>query len=142
MRFTSQHSSVGRMVLTVTGLCLAASLIAQQPDHAKAEGLARRAGERLQSLQREADQLASDEKTLLNELRTFEVQRQIKTEELTRITKEADAAVSELAAATDRIAALENRAVVERPDIRARLVEMYKLGRARYLRMMLSTSDV
>ena len=44
---------------------LAASAAAQQPDRARTEALARRAAERLQSLQREADRLANQERTLM-----------------------------------------------------------------------------
>src|SRR4051794_23072425 len=54
---------------------------AQAPDRARTEALARRAGERLVALQREADRLAREEGTLLNNLRKLEVERQIRTEE-------------------------------------------------------------
>ena len=51
--------------------------------------MARRAAERLQALQREADRLASDERTLLGDLRKLEVERQIKAEELKRVDADA-----------------------------------------------------
>src|SRR5215470_9711430 len=60
------------------------------PERARTEALARRAAERLQSLQREADRLAADEKTLLGDLRKLDVDRQIRAEELKRV--DADAA--------------------------------------------------
>ena len=123
-------------------LSLSIPLLAQQADRAKTEALARRASDRLQTLQHEADQLASDEGTLLNELRKLEIDRQIKAEELRQATADADAVAAELAATTDRINELERRDLQERPDLRARLVEIYKLGRARYLRLLLSTPDV
>jgi septal ring factor EnvC (AmiA/AmiB activator) len=123
-------------------LCLSIPLLAQQADRAKTEALARRASERLQTLQHEADQLASDEGTLLNELRKLEIDRQIKAEELRQATADADAVAAELAVTTDRINELERRDLEERPDLRARLVEIYKLGRARYLRLLLSTPDL
>jgi septal ring factor EnvC (AmiA/AmiB activator) len=123
-------------------LCLSIPLLAQQADRAKTEALARRASDRLQALQHEADQLASDEGTLLNELRKLEIDRQIKAEELRQATADADAVAAELAATTDRINELERRDLEERPDLRARLVEIYKLGRARYLRLLLSTPDL
>ena len=44
--------------------------------------LARRAGDRLVALQRDADRLASEERTLLNDLRKLEIERQIKAEQL------------------------------------------------------------
>src|SRR5262249_38081643 len=64
------------------------------PDRARTESLARRAGDRLVALQREADRLASDEATLLNDLRKLEVDRQIKAEQLAQ----ADAAVARVQA--------------------------------------------
>jgi septal ring factor EnvC (AmiA/AmiB activator) len=136
--------STQQPVVRSLGLVLSLSipLLAQQADRAKTEALARRASDRLQTLQHEADQLASDEGTLLNELRKLEIDRQIKAEELRQATADADAAAAELAATTDRINELERRDLQERPDLRARLVEIYKLGRARYLRLLLSTPDV
>src|SRR3954471_4518212 len=64
---------------------------AQVPvERARTEALARRATERLQALQREADRLAAEERTLLGDLRKLEIERQLKSEELKRI--DADAA--------------------------------------------------
>src|SRR5262249_52623319 len=54
----------------------------------------------------------------------------------------ADKVASELATTSGRILDLEQQDLTERPDVRARLVEIYKLGRARYLRLLLSTSDL
>ena len=45
-------------------------------------------------------------------------------------------------ATAGQIDELERQDLAERPDLRARLVEIYKLGRARYLRLLLSTADV
>jgi murein hydrolase activator len=116
--------------------------IAQQGDRPQTEALARRATERLQALQQEADQLASQERTLLNDLRRLELERQIKLESLKGVSADADKVASELAATSDRILQLEQQDLAERPDVRARLVEIYKLGRARYLRLLLSTPDL
>ncbi len=116
--------------------------IAQQGDRPQTEALARRATERLQALQQEADQLASQERTLLNDLRRLELERQIKLENLKGVSADADKVASELAATSDRILQLEQQDLAERPDVRARLVEIYKLGRARYLRLLLSTPDL
>jgi septal ring factor EnvC (AmiA/AmiB activator) len=116
--------------------------IAQQGDRPKTEALARRATERLQALQQEADQLASQERTLLNDLRRLELERQIKLENLKGVSADADKVASELAATSDRILQFEQQDLAERPDVRARLVEIYKLGRARYLRLLLSTPDL
>lgn len=119
------------------------TLMAQQPvDRAHAEALARRATERVQALQREADALAAQERTLLGELRRLEVERQLKVQELVKISAELTNTTGELTATVERFDRLEREAKTERPDIEARLVELYKLGRPGYLRLLLSVSDL
>src|SRR5438046_10589063 len=58
-------------------LVLASPGLAQQPERARTEALARRASDRLQALQCEAERLASEEETLLGDLRKLEIDRQI-----------------------------------------------------------------
>jgi septal ring factor EnvC (AmiA/AmiB activator) len=123
-------------------LLLAAHLTAQQPDKVQAEAMARRAGERLQALQREADRLASEERGLLSELRRLEVERQLKAEELKQLDAETRRIEQDLAAAAARAESLERSKSAALPELRARLVEIYKLGQARYLRLLLSTPDI
>jgi murein hydrolase activator len=121
---------------------LSGALAARQlPDRAGTEALAARAGQRLQALHDEADRLATEERTLLRDLRQFEVSRQIKTEELRQSDAESRQAASELAAIDAEIRRLEQQEQAEEPELRARLSELYKLGQGRYLRMMLSISD-
>ena len=129
---------------TVSALIVvgAAVLAGQQPDRARTEALARRAGERLQALQREAERLASEERTLLNDLRKFEIERQLKDEELKQLDADAAKVTAELTATTERMEALRASEAAERPELSSRLVEIYKLGRARYLRLLLSTPDI
>jgi septal ring factor EnvC (AmiA/AmiB activator) len=115
---------------------------AQSSDRARTEALAKRAGERLVALQREADRLAADERSLLNDLRKLEVDRQIKAEQVKQAGAQVAAVEGDLAAATAKMAALEATEAAERPELSARLVEMYKLGRARYARLLLSTPDL
>src|SRR4051794_7593813 len=81
----------------------AAGLGAQAPDRARAEALARRATERLQSLQREADRLASQESTVLGDLRRLEIERQLRGEELKRLESDATTVEADLAASTERM---------------------------------------
>src|SRR5438046_1586119 len=66
------------------------------PERARTEALARRAADRLQSLQREAERLASDEGTVLGDLRKLEIERQIKAEELKRVDADAAKVQAEL----------------------------------------------
>lgn len=129
--------------VVVSFLCVLSVLSAAQPtDRARTEALSRRAAERLQSLQREADRLLADEKTLLNDLRKLEVDREIKAEELRQIAADGTHVAEELMANEARTRQLEEQEATSRPELRSRLVDIYKLGQGRYLRLLLSTSDV
>ncbi|MBZ5559391.1 MAG: peptidoglycan DD-metalloendopeptidase family protein [Acidobacteriia bacterium] len=128
--------------LVAGGWWLTPATFAQQPDRARTEALARRATDRLQALQREADRLASEERTLLGDLRKLEIDRQIKAEEFARVDGEVTSVQADLAEATRQMTALEQSEQAERPEVRGRFVEMYKLGQARYLRLLLSTPDL
>jgi septal ring factor EnvC (AmiA/AmiB activator) len=123
-------------------LVLAAPVAAQQSDRGRAESMAERADERLRVLHAEAARLADQARTLLGDLRKLEVQRQIRAEELRRLEADAAAAASELEAVDRVVRRLDEETRAARPDVEARLVELYKLGQGRYLRLMLSTSDV
>ena len=127
-------------VVAVSSLYVAAAQA--PPERARTEALARRAAERLQSLQREADRLASDERTLLGDLRKLEVERQIAAEELNRVDADAAKVQLELDQTAARMNALQVSSRAELPELRQRLVEIYKLGQARYLRLLMSTPDI
>ncbi|MBI3401386.1 MAG: peptidoglycan DD-metalloendopeptidase family protein [Acidobacteria bacterium] len=117
-------------------------LFAQQTDRARTEALARRAGDRLQALQREADRLAAEERTLLGDLRKLEIDRQIKAEQYSRVDSEVQTIQADLAEATRQMTALEQSELAERPELRGRFVEIYKLGQARYMHLLLSAPDL
>jgi murein hydrolase activator len=132
-------------LLLIGGLVLVAALAAlAQPasERTRIEALAARATERLQSLQREADSLASQERSLLGELRRAEIERQMRSLELQQVTADEDAVAADLSSITDRLGELSLRERNDEPILRARLVELYKLGQGRYLRLLLSTADV
>jgi septal ring factor EnvC (AmiA/AmiB activator) len=115
---------------------------AQAPDRARTEALARRATDRLQALQREADRLAADERTLINDVRKLEIERQLKAEALKRVDADATKVQAELNSTSARMTELEAAKAQQTPELEARLVEVYKLGQGRYLRMILSTTDL
>jgi septal ring factor EnvC (AmiA/AmiB activator) len=117
-------------------------LAAQAPDRAKTEALAQRVAERIQALQREADQLAREAQTLVGDLRKLEIERDIQNERLTQAEAETAAARAVLQEATERLAKLEQQRVAALPDLQARLVEMYKQGRGGYARMLLNVRDL
>ena len=123
-------------------VAIAVPLVGQQADHARTEALARRASERLASLQREADRLATEERTLLGDLRKLEVDRQLHAEQVKQADADVRAVQAEIDTTSDRIARLQQQDRAERPDLRARLVETYKLGEGRYLRLLLAASDL
>jgi murein hydrolase activator len=135
------HSLLRAFVLLCTA-GLSVAVLAQTADRARTEALASRAAERIQALQREADQLASQERTLLGDLRKLEVERQIKSEELQQADAQLKQVQAEVSSAAARMAELERQDLAERPDLRARVVEIYKLGQARYLRLLLATADL
>src|SRR5689334_15715137 len=70
-----------------------AALTAQTPapDRSAADAAAQRAAERIRALQRESDSLAKQERTLLVELRKLEVERALRTEELTAVERQLQA---------------------------------------------------
>jgi murein hydrolase activator len=127
---------------TVMLVALAPALLSQSSDRARTEALARRAIDRLQALQQEADALASQERTLLGDLRKLEVDRQLKAEELRQITADGTQIAAELSANGQRTRDLERQESSGRPELRSRLVDIYKLGQGRYLRLLLSTTDI
>jgi len=129
-------------VLAAAVIAFTLPLLAEQADRVQTEALARRATERQQSLQKEADRLASEERTLLGDLRKLEIDRQIRAEEWRQVEADHTQAARELAATNERMRQLQEQELAARPELRARLIEIYKLGQGRYLRLLLSTSDL
>ena len=140
----------GRRVLRVLavaafGVTATISARAQAPagqDRTRAEAATRRVTDRLRALQQEADALAAQEQSLLVDLRKLEVARQIKIEELARIDRQMTETQRKLADTAARAAALRQTADAQRPDVEARLVHLYKLGRAGSLRLMFDVDDL
>ena len=116
--------------------------IGQGQDRAPAEAAGKRAAERIRALQAESDALASQEKTLLVELRQLELERQLKIEELTQVERDTRALQATLTATAARADTLRKTVEAQRPDIDTRLAHLYKLGRAGYWRLMLDVDDL
>jgi septal ring factor EnvC (AmiA/AmiB activator) len=133
-----------RRLLTLgSAAVVTAALTAQSVSPAQnADALSKRAAERLTALQTEAEQLAGRERTLLNELRRLELDREIKLERLSALERDAAAVRAQIAAAGARAQALEADAARQRPDVEARLVRLYKLGRAGYWRLLLDVDSL
>ena len=146
-RFSSRHllyrvtrdADASRALRSLAAICLAASIgiAAQQPADEQ-----KRVNDRLQTLRKEADDLATREKSLLVELRRLEVERDIRAE----IQKDAQSALAsatqDLADTTAHLDSLERRQATEIPGLEQRLVQLYKLGSGGYLRLLLSVDDV
>jgi septal ring factor EnvC (AmiA/AmiB activator) len=115
---------------------------AQSGDRARTEALARRASERLRALHAEADALAAQARTLLGDLRRLEIEREIKAEELGKLQEELTASTQALADTEARLAEIEKRADLQRPGLASRFVELYKLGRAGYMRLLLNVQEL
>jgi septal ring factor EnvC (AmiA/AmiB activator) len=111
-------------------------------DRSRAETAAKRANERIRALQQEADALASQEQTLLVELRKLEVERQLKVEQLAKIDRDLQDTERRLRETAARADALRKTAEAERPEVEGRLVQLYKMGRAGYWRLMLDVDDL
>jgi septal ring factor EnvC (AmiA/AmiB activator) len=124
----------------LTGL-LAVTLSGQTPSR-RPQSPSERATERIRALQREAEALVAQESQLLVELRKLELERQIKVEELANIDRQQKETSKQLQDASARADALRLIADADRPDIEARLVQLYKLGRAGYWRLLLDVEDV
>jgi septal ring factor EnvC (AmiA/AmiB activator) len=127
---------------TILALALSVSLSAQSTDRLRTESQARRAGERLLALQREAETLAAQERSLLIDLRRLEVERDLKTEELKQITADSETVARDLGNTGNQIDGLEAETAAAVPVLEARMVELYKLGSAGYVRLLFNVSDL
>lgn len=116
-------------------------LVAQPADQSSAEELAQRAAARLEALREEADRLAREQSTLLGDLRRLELDREMRGLEFARARVETGRASRELAEIDSQATMIAEQAKAALPDLNARLVTLYKLGRGQYARLMLSASD-
>ena len=109
------------------------SLIAQ--DRGSTDAMARRVNDRVRALQAEADRLALQVRTLLGDLRQLELQRDIAAEQEKTAAAAVVQAQGALEQTTARLNALERQRVSQLPDLKTRLVDIYKRGRGGYARM-------
>src|SRR3954465_15939020 len=109
------------LAVLAASACFAAVASAHPPDRARTEALARRATERLQALQHEADRLAAEERSVLNDVTTSEIERQIRAEEVKKLGAEGAKLQSDLDEAVARMTALEQSWRVDAPQVPARL---------------------
>ena len=108
-------------------------------DRARAE---KRASDRIRTLLREADALVAQQSKLLTELKQLETERQARANDVARVEKDLAETERQLTATMERANTLRHTAEAERPDVDARLVNLYKLGRSGYWRMLLDVDDL
>ena len=129
--------AVGTLVLTAN-LSINGSAFGNNPAISSQQSTTQ---QRLEELRREAEQLARQSRTLLNELRQLEVDRQLRAAELearTLAVSESEAAIAALEAEQ---VALGEEIARQRPLVRARAVELYKRGRASDLRRLVDAAS-
>ena len=115
---------------------------APAPERSAADAAAQRAAERIRALQRESEALASQERSLLVDLRKLEVERELKSAELASVERELRDTRAKVEATIARAAVLRDAADTERPGVEQRLVQLYKLGHAGYWRLLLDSNDL
>jgi septal ring factor EnvC (AmiA/AmiB activator) len=138
-RSRSAHRLAVAAFLALAG---SAALIGQAPERAATDAQTRRVNERLAALEREAARLATQSRTLLDELRTLEVERDLQTEKVAAAEAAAADAEATLQKTSERLAALEQQRVAQLPDIKLRLVDLYKRGEAGYARLLAGADSV
>jgi septal ring factor EnvC (AmiA/AmiB activator) len=121
-------------------LAAAAAQPAQTPPPSANQG--ERISDRIRALQREADRLAGEARTLVGDLRKLEIERDLKAEQAKQAATEATAAQDELRETTNRLAGLELQRLAQLPDMKQQLVDVYKRGRSGYARMLFDARDV
>lgn len=127
--------------MVVATVAAGIGVFAQPVDRDRAEALSRRAGERLAALRAEAQRLAAEQNTLLGTLRRLEVEREVRALELARARREAEQVAADVSALDQQVRTLEAQERAALPDVHARLVTLYKLGRGQYARLLLSAAD-
>ena len=119
--------------------CLSWSIYAQT-DRARAD--ARRVNERIQALQREADRLAGQARTLIGELRQLEIERDLQIERLNDVQAAVTGGQAAVQQVTDRLAQLEQERIAQLPALKTQLVDVYKRGRTGYARLLFGASGL
>lgn len=102
----------------------------------------RRISERIRSLQREADRLAGQQRTLLGDVRKLEIERDLKAGLAQQAAAANAEAQRELQETTDRLSRLELQRLAQLPDVKAQLVDVYKRGRSGYARLLFSARNL
>jgi septal ring factor EnvC (AmiA/AmiB activator) len=131
-----------KAVSMIAVVMLGVAIGAQTPDRSRTEAVNKRVSDRIVALQREADRLAGEAKTLVGELRTLEVERDLQVERYTQAQADVAAARKAVEQITARVAELEQQRVQQLPEIKAQLVDIYKRGSSGYARLIFGVSSM
>jgi septal ring factor EnvC (AmiA/AmiB activator) len=140
-RIASVAVVLGCCVLSGFGLTRPATL-SQPQNRERTDAASQRAAARIRALQQEAERLASQESALLVQLRKLEIQRQLKLEALAEVQRDQATTERALADSARRAETLRQTVQIERPEIEARLVQVYKLGQAGFWRLLFDVDDL
>src|SRR5262245_34785081 len=146
-RPTSYNSRIPRLSFTARGAAVVATaatltavlIAAQAPPTPDTQG--QRITDRIRLLQREADRLANEQRTLVGDLRKLEIERDLKAEQARQAANETAQAQTTLRETTDRLATLELQRLAQMPDMKQQLVDVYKRGRSGYARLIFGAKD-
>lgn len=125
-----------RFTISLACLVLASVAWAAQDPAPTPDAQSRRVADRIRALQREADRLASESRTLLGDVRKLEVERDIKAGLAEQAAAAARDAERDLQQTTDRLSRLELQRLAQLPDMKLQLVDIYKRGSSGYARLL------
>lgn len=141
MKDTVRHQRAAATLLLLA-LSGGAALVSARRQASPPPPEAGRVSDRLAALHREADALMRQERTLLGDLRRFEVERDLRVEEARQLNEQADKLIVQAEETTERIGKYEQAIEAARPVLNRRLVDVYKLGQPGYARLLLGGGDL
>jgi septal ring factor EnvC (AmiA/AmiB activator) len=131
-----------RFPISLACLVLASVVSAAQDPGTTSDAQSRRVSERIRALQREADRLAGETRTLVGDVRKLEIERDMKAQLAQQAAAATADAEKDLQQTTDRLSRLELQRLAQLPDMKAQLVDMYKRGQSGYARMLFSAKNL
>jgi septal ring factor EnvC (AmiA/AmiB activator) len=131
-----------RFTVSLGCLVLASVVSAAQEPGTTGDAQSRRVSERMRTLQREADRLAGETRTLLGDVRKLEIERDIKAQMAQQAAAATADAEKDLQQTTDRLSRLELQRLAQLPDMKLQLVDMYKRGQTGYARLLFSATNL
>jgi septal ring factor EnvC (AmiA/AmiB activator) len=142
------QARVRMLVWAITGLCVLAYTPPLRGQEGSpftgtvSPGPAPTPADRAAVLEAEAERLARESRTILGDLRKLEVERALQEERRRGAIAAVERATRMRDEAKARLRALEATRSTQVPDVRARLVDLYKRGRGGNLRLVLGATSL